>query len=102
EFNGKKIFGELFESQAVKSLFLSPDHTRLLNVDNLIDYFIFRRTYAGSRIDGLKRQISGDKIARENMTKSRAAGDTDIAGEISEAGLDNLKLTVNILMLNKN
>ncbi len=101
EFNGKHIFEELFDSGAVKSLFTGKDYFRLDNVDKLIDYFIYQRTFAGARAGSLSHEISGERTAKENMTKSQSVNDTDIARETSELTLDHLKIIVNLLMLHE-
>jgi flagellin-like hook-associated protein FlgL len=101
EFNGKHIFEDLFEDGAVKSLFRDKDHFSPDNVEKLIDYFIYQRTYTGAEINRLSYEIYGEKIAEENMTRSQSQNDTDIAREMSLLTLNHLKMLVNLLMLHE-
>jgi flagellin-like hook-associated protein FlgL len=99
EFNGKRIFEGLFGDSTVAGLFRNQGHYSLDNVDGLIDYFIYQRTYAGAMVNRLHYEIAGERTADENMTESQSRGDTDIAAEMSGLTLNHLKMLVNLLML---
>ncbi len=99
EFNKKKIFEDLMESEIVRSNFTQEKYFRLENIDSLLSFFIRQRAAAGAKMKGLEFAIPGEAIARENMISAQTHQDTDFASEVSAFKKNQLLILVNILML---
>ena len=99
EINKIKVFGKLLDDALIKKAMESAKHYELSSVDQLLDFFIKQRTYAGIKAKRLEYSISGEKINKENSVKARQKGDTDFALELSNLKLQNLKLLINLTMM---
>jgi flagellin-like hook-associated protein FlgL len=99
EFNKKKIFGDLMESEIVRSNFKQGKYFQLDNIDSLLSFFIRRRAATGAKMQSLEFAIPGEAIARENMIGAQIHQDTDFTSEVSAFKKNQLLMLVNILML---
>jgi flagellin-like hook-associated protein FlgL len=99
EFNTKKIFAGVLETNIIKGQFKDKEYYELGNVDKLLDFFIKERAVLGAVMKSLEFQINGERIAGENTAEMQGHGDTEFGSELSNLKRRELLMMVNILML---
>jgi flagellin-like hook-associated protein FlgL len=99
EFNKKKIFSNLMVTNIISERFESREYYELQNIDRLLDFFIKERASIGAVMNSMEFQISGERIARQNMAEMQSHTDTEFGNELSVLKKRELIMLVNILLL---
>jgi len=99
EFNGKKLFGDLWNDELIRSNFTQPRFFQARNVEALMRFFIKERAAIGALTERLESEGFGDMIARENMAAAQSRQDIDYGAESSRFKKEQLLMLANLLML---
>jgi flagellin-like hook-associated protein FlgL len=99
EFNGKKLFGDLWNNGLIRSNFTQPGYFQAGNVEGLMRFFNKERAAIGALMERLESQSSAEMIARENMAGAQSRQDIDYGFESSRFKKEQLLMLANLLML---